>query len=516
MTINRPRLSAQRYEGHGRLLCIEPKAFLEIFFLPEPPTENRIVGDAAIVEIRGPLDHHSGGWCDSYDSIRERVIAACDSAAKAVVLQVDSPGGDASGCFECARDLRALCEGAGKPLLAYVERACSGGYALASAASTITLADTATVGSIGVLSKRADYSAMNAARGVNIAFIASGARKADGHPDLPLTDAEIEAEQAIVDSMADLFFELVAAHRGTNTKAIAQLEARVLHGAAALKAGLADDIGNFGSVLARVASGQTATVRKTAMGKKMEEALAALSEIAQGDSGDKDAAAAALAAATAGGSDDAEEEEKDKEDKSDDDESTEDSDDDKESAEDADDDKSAEDSDDDEEKAAAASSGKAAKGKTRDIALEALAKVHTLEAQSAKRSAQDEKERLIASRKDFGKELRTALRKAPLSTVREMVKTLPRGPVTKAPKVEKTASAPTRGQDEKGNAQGTLGASSTNDPDIADMERRLGMPGGGAGKTVGVTRTPHKITFGTPATIKPKAPAPETNTPASN
>ena len=479
-TSSAPLARARRYEGFGFQL-IEPKAYLELFLMPEPVADNRMVGDVAVVDIEGPLSSRAGGWCDSYDGIIHRVTEACGSAAKAIVLQIDSPGGDAQGCFECVREIRAKCAAASKPLFAFVERACSGGYALATAAQHITLSETAMCGSIGVLSTRHDYSAWNASRGLRIEFITSGARKADGHPDLPISEAELKSEQEIVDSLAATFYALVAEHRGVQAQAVAALEARVFHGQHAVQAGLADDVGTFQTVLARIAAGET-TGRSNM--SKLDEALAMLGEVAQGDGEDADKAAAAIAAAAADGGED----DKDKE-------STED---------DADDDdkESAEDSEDDDDKDKVQSPAPGANATAKDIALQALAEAHKANAKLAEREARDERERLISSRKDFSPQLVAALRDAPLKTVRQMVKTLPKGPMSKAPKVDNTTRAATRGQDSRGAAQGDGQTSATPPREIEEMERRLGITAPPSKQVDGVERTPHKLTFGKPGAAK--------------
>ena len=73
--------NSYRYERRG-VLAIEPRAFADLFFAMSSAPENIEIGDAVIVDIVGPLDQHSGGFCDSYDAIIERVEAACATAAR--------------------------------------------------------------------------------------------------------------------------------------------------------------------------------------------------------------------------------------------------------------------------------------------------------------------------------------------------------------------------------------------------------------------------------------------------
>jgi ClpP class serine protease len=287
---------ARRYERRG-LLAIEPRALFESFFVDDlrPPEVTELDG-CAIVDVRGPLENHVHYWCDSYEAILTRVQAACSTAARAVVLRFDSPGGDAHGCFEAALAIRAACDAAGKQLLGYVEGECaSAAYALASQCQHITIAMSALVGSIGVLSSREDVTAMNAARGLRVALVMSGSRKGDGHPDMPITDAELANTQSLVDSMAATFFDLVAQGRGIKPVAVAQLQARVFHGEAAVQVGLADAVGSLTTVLAFAASPIGGT--KVMAGKKMsyEDLREALAAAAEGTDPNAKAAKRALA-----------------------------------------------------------------------------------------------------------------------------------------------------------------------------------------------------------------------------
>jgi ClpP class serine protease len=396
----------RRYERRG-LLAIEPQAFLELFFMaPEAPVNDERDG-ATLVTIRGPLEQHAGSWCDSYEAISQRVAAACASQARAIVLRIDSPGGDAQGCFDTAREVRSMCAAAGKPLYAWVEgHGCSAAYALASAAQHIALGDTAVVGSIGVLSTRPDYSAQNLAHGLRMAFIASGSRKTYGHPDAPITEEELADTQGVVDSMAQVFFELVSEHRGLGPDAIAALDAGCFHGQAAIKAGLADSVQPLASFLSTIGKG-TAMADDDKKDKKdggsaFESARAALEEAAKGDDANAVAAKRALAALLANGA--PEEEEEPKEDvgaESDDDKET------AESETDTDDDKKKKD------KEAASAYALAAK---------AMARTAKLEAKLARAEEATERERLIGGRPDFSAEMRTLCRKAPLEVVRDLVR----------------------------------------------------------------------------------------------
>jgi ClpP class serine protease len=337
------------------------------------------------------------------------------------VLRFDSPGGDVSGCFDAALSVRAACDAAGKQLHAYVEGECaSAAYAFASQCQSITISMTSLVGSVGVLSTREDVSAMNASRGIRIALVMSGARKGDGHPEAPISDAELANMQGIVDSMASVFFDLVARGRGMSAEAIAQLQARVFHGDTAVRAGLADAVGSLTTVLATVAglNGGTNTMDLSAKAKsKMsyEEMRAMLAAAAEGDDPNAAAAKKALAAMDEHKAGDPEK----KDEKS------------AEGGGDAPADPPAEKKDPPaDDSAEGGSDDKTAEGATgataaMRLALKASRETAELRAELTKRDEAVERTKLIASRPDLTEDVASLLEKAPMDLVREHIKAMP-------------------------------------------------------------------------------------------
>lgn len=409
-------LRAEQYQRRG-LLAIAPKAFMELFFVGDATPENTTLGDATIVDVRGPLELHAHPFYDSYPAILDRIRTACVSATTAVIVRFDSPGGMAQGCFEAAREARAICDAAGKQYHAYVEGdCCSAAYAFASQCQSVTIGDAALIGSIGVLSAREDYSAANTAAGIRVALITSGERKADGHPDQAISDNELAATQAIVDSLADVFVQQVATARGLQPEALKSLQATILHGQSAVAAGLADEVGTLQSVLMRVAGEAEGTNNMAATA--YEKARAALEEAAKGD--DPNAKAAQRALAAFGGDEDKPADDPDKAEG------------DPPPATDDDKDKAAGDppATDDDKKAAAAAYREA---------LKATAEVTKLKAELAKRDEAAERAKLLAS-KPMAPEMLQLLQKAPMHLVRETVAALPEAPLN--PQLE---GAPLRG-----------------------------------------------------------------------
>jgi hypothetical protein len=285
------------------------------------------------------------------------------------------------------------------------------------------------------------------------------------------------AEQEVVDSIANIFFELVAEHRGLDVNAVAQLDARTLHGAAAVNAGLADEVSTFATLLARIAAGG---MERNTMATPYEKARAALEEAAQGDDANAKAAQAALAAlkAAEGGGEAGDKEEDPANDKPGAPAGTA-------AAETAGDKPAAE--DEKEKKEAAASGG--------DLAAAAWAKVHELETKLAEKEAREERSTLLASRPDFGPELLSVLKTAPLQMVRDMVAKLPKGKMTAAT-AKRAAADQSDVKPTLGEGQDSGGASHLPPEEKDKMDRRMGLKQSGAS----VTNEPYRMTLsGVPA-----------------
>lgn len=238
----------------GEVLAMDPQAFGAMFFGGATPSD-RTEDNIEIISICGPLEHHDSLW-DNYDSIICRVEEAMagECPASAVVLCIDSPGGEAAGSNYCHQKLRSLRKKYKIPLYAYAnEMAASAAYAIASACDEIWLPKTGTVGSIGVIATMYDRTKQNEKTGLQIKLLTSGEYKADNHADRELTD-EIESRmQGRVDALAAVFFESVAKARGTTPEAIAGLEAGVFLGQDAVSVGLADGVERWDRFLRYVA-----------------------------------------------------------------------------------------------------------------------------------------------------------------------------------------------------------------------------------------------------------------------
>ncbi|MEX0745684.1 MAG: S49 family peptidase [Phycisphaeraceae bacterium] len=213
----------------------------------------------AIITLVGEFVNR-GAWIGassgliSYEGFKHQIEqAARDPRVRNILLDMESPGGEAVGCFEAAAMVRDAAKV--KPVVALVNgMAASAAYALASGATRVIAAPTGISGSIGVVMLHLDFSQLLSAEGIKPTLIFAGAHKVDGNPFEPLPEAVRADFQREIDSFYDQFVGTVAAGRaGLDEKEIRATEARVYKGAAAVDAGLADAVGTFEDVLAAMA-----------------------------------------------------------------------------------------------------------------------------------------------------------------------------------------------------------------------------------------------------------------------
>lgn len=210
------------------------------------PTEQRkpfaFSNGIAIIPISGTLinrfNYSWEGYVTGYNFIRRQLQAAmADEDVKGIIYDVSSYGGEAAGCFELAADIRAARKV--KPSMALVDsNAYSAGYALASAAGKVVAIPSGGVGSIGVITMHADYSAMYEKFGIKVTLIYEAEHKADGNPYEPLPDAVKASIQSSLHTAYESFVALVAENLGVDAKVPRDTKSRTFGADEALKLGL--------------------------------------------------------------------------------------------------------------------------------------------------------------------------------------------------------------------------------------------------------------------------------------
>ena len=226
-------------------------------YTPPERSPGRANAKVAVVPIHGTLVRRTIGLeaesgLTSYAAIASQIDAALASPdVAAILLDVDSPGGESGGVFDLADRIRAAAQV--KPVWAVAnDMAFSAAYALASAATKVFVSRTGGVGSIGVIAMHVDQSEKDAQDGVRYTAVFAGDRKNDLNPHEPISDEAHAFLKAEVNRVYGLFVETVARHRGIEPSAVRDTEAGLFFGQAAVAMGLADAIGTFDVALSQL------------------------------------------------------------------------------------------------------------------------------------------------------------------------------------------------------------------------------------------------------------------------
>ena len=202
----------------------------------------------AVLPVVGPLFRYANlftqvSGASSYELLAKDFTQAVENPdVKAIVLNIDSPGGEVNGCAEFA-DMIHEARGV-KPIIAYASGdAASGAYWIAAAADEIVVSKTSALGSIGVVGV---YRGNKGEDAVEVVSSQSPYKRLD-----PDTDDGRARLQKRIDAMADVFVDAVAKYRGVASIHVQNHygSGDVFIGDAAVKQGLADRIGSFEKLL---------------------------------------------------------------------------------------------------------------------------------------------------------------------------------------------------------------------------------------------------------------------------
>lgn len=215
-------VTAHAFGGEGEQ---EQHAKAEIYLPKGEKSSVEVQGSIAIIPMDGVLVRkfsrvlNSSGVTST--DVLERTFrqVAEDDSIKAVVLYVDSPGGEVKGVPEAAAALRNL--EAKKPVIAYTDgQLASGAYWIASQATAIYASKSADTGSIGVYVAYLDKTRMAEMMGIKVELFKAGKFKGMGVAGTPLSEDQRALIQERVDGIAVEFKYDVVAGRARAGKKI--------------------------------------------------------------------------------------------------------------------------------------------------------------------------------------------------------------------------------------------------------------------------------------------------------
>jgi len=246
--------------GGGKLTPEEIRAYVDVEAAARREPEARR-GKIAVLGVRGiianrieQVDNISGPGGTSVESLTNRFRGAlADDSVKAIILDIDSPGGSVDGVQEFATE---VLEARGrKPIRAIANTlAASAAYWVGVSADELSVTPSGEVGSIGVFASHSDLSAALEADGEKITLIHAGRYKVEGNPFEPLSDSAREYIQTRVDAHYGAFTDHVGRSRGVDTSAVVDGfgEGRVVSATDAVEIGMADRVETLDSLVERL------------------------------------------------------------------------------------------------------------------------------------------------------------------------------------------------------------------------------------------------------------------------
>lgn len=236
-------------------------------FTLEGRTEEKIL----VIPVRGVISNSpEEGLIRTRPSMVQEVVshlrkAAADPQVRAVVLQINSPGGSVTGSDILYHEIMRFKEERNIPVTAVMlDVAASGGYYIALPADHIMAHPTTVTGSVGVIFIRPKVSGLMEKIGVGVEVSKSGANKDIGSPFRPATPEEQALMNAMTEQLGKRFNDLVLLHRKAGAAALAEIAtARVFLAERAVSLGLVDGVGYMPDALqeARKRAGLPDTAR---------------------------------------------------------------------------------------------------------------------------------------------------------------------------------------------------------------------------------------------------------------
>ena len=230
-------------QGEGTVSVLKDRKFSETMLVPGRKTQDKV----AVIRLDGLISYGHGfkGDASMVDDLKDAFQqAADDSRVKAVVLSIDSPGGEVTAGDTIHHALGKL--SAKKPVIIFMNSiGTSAAYYIACAGSWIMCSDTTFTGSIGVIISTLNYKELFGKIGLRSVIFKSGRFKDALNGSRDITQEEKDYFQALVMQTYDRFLGIVSAARKIDPAILRNgvADGRVLSGKDALAAGLVDQLG---------------------------------------------------------------------------------------------------------------------------------------------------------------------------------------------------------------------------------------------------------------------------------
>jgi len=207
----------------------------------------------AVISLSGPIQYGSSGLLFGGIVISPKLVrsqlerAKKDISVKAVVIQVESPGGNVAACQEILNELEQV----EKPIVvSFGDMAASGGYFISAKADKIVALPGTLTGSIGVIAEIPNLKGLFDKLGIEMEVFTGGEHKDMYAGVRELTPEEKVIMQDMTDQLYDQFVQVVVEGRGLSESTVRKLATGQLYTGEQAKAlGLVDELGGLSKAI---------------------------------------------------------------------------------------------------------------------------------------------------------------------------------------------------------------------------------------------------------------------------
>ena len=235
-----------------------------------------VINNAAVIRVYDFLSYRADMWSwllggTSYEDIRTQFQAALsDPTVKSIVLDINSPGGEAAGLFDLVDEIYQA--RGQKPIYAiFNEDGFSAAFAIASAADKRYISRTGSAGSVGVVAMHLDQSGWDAQMGLVYTPIFAGAHKVDYSSHAPLSPEAMASLQEDINTAYDIFVNTVARNLGVSPADVKATEASIYQGKKAVDIKFADSVMSWNQFMTKLTNRKNGGIMKAELEKLFNE-----------------------------------------------------------------------------------------------------------------------------------------------------------------------------------------------------------------------------------------------------
>ena len=229
--------------------------------------------EAGLVTIEGVILASGGdpgmlggsGGASSMRLVKEIKELSDNPSIKGIIVRIDSPGGSAAASDEIWSALRSVPDDI-PVVISMGDVAASGGYYIASAGDCIFANPATLTGSIGVIFNMVDVSGLFEKLGISAVSLHAGEYKDIGSMSRPMTDAEKQMLQTMLNQIHEQFIARVAEGRNMSDDDVRKLATGMIYTGEQAKANkLVDEVGGFEDAFAELekrCGGEKLTLRE--------------------------------------------------------------------------------------------------------------------------------------------------------------------------------------------------------------------------------------------------------------